>query len=312
MHFNLKLARLRSGAVCAVAFLLVAGCPAFAVAGSNLAERKPHELLQVMGIDDLSASDRELAEQLEIWPMLEELYDKQRAPSPQRIVVLRQKIRETILESYFDAAAFQAEAEREQGKLEALRQTLLARRDRNIEVNNATNFIGSGTLNTIGSVLGFSAKEPPFPGNFFQMMSGVVSTSMSTYALRQNVGGKMKGQGIPTVIAELFGRPVDDRTTYPESVWRFFHGKSVDEPDKSRALVLENRWIAHHELEPHGSRKEKQKLDQVSGVIGPKKIMSLDDLNDEINMITDISAVASLMAHHLRDLLRMIDSDVVL
>ena len=39
--------------------------------------------------------------------------------------------------------------------------------------------------------------------------------------------------------------------------------------------------------------------------------MTIDDLTDQINIISDISAVSSLMAHHLRDLLLMIDSDVL-
>ena len=39
--------------------------------------------------------------------------------------------------------------------------------------------------------------------------------------------------------------------------------------------------------------------------------MTLDDLSDEISMIEDISAVSDLLVHHLRDLQRMIDSDIL-
>src|SRR5690606_20319241 len=139
--------------------------------------------------------------------------------------------RETILESYLDAASVQAEAEREEDNLEALRQNLMVRRDQKIEINNATNFITSGALNTVGSALGFSENISPFPGNFNQMLSGVVSAGMSTYALRQARGSKIHGLGAPTIVAELFGRPTDHDTTYPESVWRFLHGKSIEDPE---------------------------------------------------------------------------------
>jgi hypothetical protein len=178
-------------------------------------------------------------------------------------------------------------------------------------LNNATNFIASGTLNTIGSVLGFSSTTPPFPGNLNQMLSGVVTTGMSTYALKQNNGGKTRGQGNPTIIAELFGRPTDDRTAYPESVWRFFQGKLPDNSSMTRAQALENAWISRHELERHGSHREILKIDLVCGVGEARNSMTIGDLTDEINMISDVSAVASLMVHHLRDLLRMIDSDVL-
>ena len=290
--------------------LLCSNVPVFCK--SNLVERPRRDLLPQVGLDNLSASDRELAEQLEIWSLLSELYNKQQSPDPARQNILRQKIRETILESYFDAAAFQAEADREAAHLEALRQTLISRRERNVEINNATNFIGAGTLNTIGSVLGFSASTPPFSGNLLQMLSGVMAAGMSTYALKQNAGGKTRGQGNSTVIAELFGRPTDDRSNYPESVWRFVHGKSLDDPSKTRVQLLEEKWIEKHELEKHGSRHELQKIDEVSGIFGAKKTMSLDDLNDEIKMISDISELASLMTHHLRDLIRLIDSDLVI
>jgi hypothetical protein len=282
-----------------------------AYAQSNLVARTKKELLPIVGIDDLSPSNREVAEQLEIWPMLTELYSKDKALSSERKTVLREKIRESIFESYFDAVSVQAEAEREQGSLEALRQTLQSGRDRNIQINNATNFIASGTLNTIGSALGFSTTYPPFPGNLNQMLSGVVSTGMSTYALKQGSGGRTSGQGTPTMIAELFGRPVDERTQYPESVWRFFHGDSQEIPGKTRAQLLEERWIMRHHLERHRSRRERLKIDLVSGVAEARKSMTIDDLTDEIAMLTDIAAMAGLMTHHLRDLLRMIDSDVI-
>jgi hypothetical protein len=278
---------------------------------SNLVDRPKRELLANIKIDELSSDNKELAEQLEIWPMLSELYDKQKPPNRERTILLRQQIRETIFESYFDAASVQAEAHREVGRLEAQRENLIANRDRNIQINNATNFMASGTLNTVGSALGFSSTFAPFPGNFFQMLSGVVAAGMSTYSLRQQKGATFRGQGQPTIIAELFGRPCDERTSYPESVWRFIHGQSPEAQGKTRVQVLEERWIQRHHLERHGSRREALKLDLVSGVKFNKKCMTLDDLNDQITMIADIDAMTALLSHHLRDLINMVDSDVL-
>lgn len=295
----------------ATLFLTASFAPSTCWAKSNLVDRPKRDLLHVSGIDRLAPGNQELAEQLEIWPMLLELYDKDKPPNRERKVVLLHKIRETILESYFDAMSIQAEAEREQENLEALREVLTAKRDRAIELNNAGNFIGSGTLNTIGSVLGFSGTTPPLSGNLNQMLSGVVSAGMSSYALKQSAGGKTTGEGKPTIVAELFGRPTDERTTYPESVWRFFHSKSIERPDMTRAQVMEERWIERRRLEKHGSPRESLKIDLVSGVAVLKKCMTLDDLTDQIYMISDVAGLASLMTHHLRDLLRMIDSDVI-
>lgn len=278
---------------------------------SHLVDRPKRPLFAVLTVKTMSASTRELAEQLEILAMLDQLYNNANQPTAQRQALLRQKIQETILESYFDAVSVQAEASREQLQLETLRESLISKRDRNIEVNNATNFIASGTLNTVGSVLGFSAKTPPFPGNLNQMLSGVVQATMSTYALKQNNGSKIRSPGTATILAELFGRPISDRTSYPESVWRFLHGTSPDAPGQSRLQILENNWIANKHLERHRSKRESLKIDLVSGVPQPHKLMTLDDLSDEITMIADISAVSELMTHHLRDLLRMIDSDVL-
>src|SRR5208337_3043234 len=113
------------------------------------------------------------------------------------------KIVETILECYLDAASVLAEAEREQVYLESLLESLISKRDHSVEMNNATNFIGAGSLNTVGSVLGFTTKITPFSGNFLQMLSGCVSASMSTYALKQNGGGKISRPEQPTILAEL-------------------------------------------------------------------------------------------------------------
>jgi hypothetical protein len=278
---------------------------------SNLVDRPKRELFVPLKIEELTEPTRELAEALEIMPLLREINEPSGALSPERKSEIRQQILETVLESYFDVASIQGEAEKERGNLEALRQTLVDKRDRSIEVNNAVNFIASGTLNTVGSVLGFAKNALPFPGNVNQMLSGVVSTGMSTYSLKQAAGGKTRGTGSPTVVAELFGRPVDRRTTYPESVWRFLHSRSLDHPECTRVEQLENYWISRNWLEPHGSKKEQAKLDLVCGVESARKALTIDDLTDQINVISDISAVSSLMAHHLRDLLRMIDSDVL-
>ena len=79
----------------------------------------------------------------------------------------------------------------------------------------------------------------------------------------------------------------------------------------TRAQMLESNWILHNHLERHGSKREPLKLDLVCGVGSKGKVMTLDDLSDEITMISDVAAVSDLMVHHLRDLLRMIDSDVL-
>ena len=278
---------------------------------SNLVERPKRPLFSPLRIEDLSPPTRELAEALEIMPLLREVNEPGGNLSRERKSEIRQEIIETVLESYFDVASIQGEAEKEKGNLEALRQVLIDKRDHGIETNNAINFIASGTLNTVGSVLGFPKNALPFPGNFNQMLSGVVSTGMSMYSLKQASGGKTRGPGNPTVAAELFGRPVDRRTTYPESVWRFLHSRSLDHPECTRLEQLESYWISRQWLEPHGSKKEQAKLDLVCGVESARTALTIDDLTDQINIISDISAVSSLMAHHLRDLLRMIESDVL-
>lgn len=291
--------------------LLLSLLPDPALAQSQLVDRPRRELFQVIKIHELTPETKELAQQLEILPLLEELYDKSRTYTAPRRSELRSKILETILEASFDAASVQAEADREQGRLEALQALYMARRDRGIELNNATNFIASGVLNTVGSILGFSEKTPPFSGNLNQMLSGVVQSGMSTYSLKQQSGPKSRGQGNPTILAELFGRPTDEHTTFPESVWRFFHGKASGEKDLSRVEVLEKDWILREHIEPRGSKRAKEKIDLVCGVaLSGKATMSIDDLGDEISMIGDVSTVAELMVLQLRDLIRLIDSDI--
>ena len=74
------------------------------------------------------------------------------------------------------------------------------------------------------------------------MLSGVVASGMSLYSLRQASGGKTPGEGVPTVLAELFGRPSDEQTEYPESVWRFFFSWS-GRATLTRVQVLEDQSI---------------------------------------------------------------------
>lgn len=293
------------------AFLLIATLMPGAFAQSNLVDRPRRELMPTVSLEKLEPSTKLLAQQLDIWDELQELHNKSVPISFERRSALVKQVSETILESYFDAMTVQAEAAREIAYLEAIKDKMTTKRDRAVETNNGTNFIASGTLNTVGSILGFSGNTPPFPGNLNQMLSGVVSMGMSTYALKQQSGGKVKGEGRPTVVAELFGRPTDTHTAYPESVWRFLHSPSPENLSKTRVQMLEEHWIMRDHLELHGSKRETQKIDLVSGIGINKRVMSIDDVADQIAMISDIAATTSLMVHHLRDLLRLIDSDVL-
>ncbi len=294
-----------------LALLLTAIALPGAFAQSNLVDRPHRELLPAVSIEMLEPSTKLLAQQLDIWDELQELHNKSVPISFERRSALVKQVSETILESYFDAMTVQAEADRELGYLEAIKDKMTAKRDRAVETNNGTNFIASGTLNTVGSILGFSGNTPPFPGNLNQMLSGVVSMGMSTYALKQQAGGKVRSDARSTVLAELFGRPTDLHTAYPESVWRFLHSPSPDNLSKTRVQVLEERWILRDHLEAHGSKREKQKIDLACGIGINQRVMSIDDLADQMAMISDIASTASLMVHHLRDLLRLIDSDVL-
>lgn len=295
-------------------FLVCSGYPAARAESqsteSQLVDRPRRELFPVVKIETLDPATRQLAEELEIWPLLIELYKGNAPKSREQSLLLRNQILETILEAYFDVGSVRAEASREVTRLTALLERLSSKRDRAVNLNNATNFIASGTLNTIGSILGFSASTPPFSGNLNQMLSGVVSTGMSTYALKQNNGGKISPAADSTVLAELFGRPTSAATSYPESVWRFLHSKAPTGNGLTRAELLEQHWISRRHLEPHGSRREKLKIDIVCGLPTGKNV-TIDDLSDQVAMITDVAMVAELMTHHLRDLIRMIDSDVV-
>ena len=284
--------------------------PSFAQ--SDLATRPKRPLLAVVSMDKLSLATRELANDIEISPLLAELYDSERVLTPERVRDLRVKVRETITECYFDASSVQAEARREQVNLQAKLDAAQAKVNRAVNYNNAFNFLTAGSLNIVGASINFSPTVSPFPVTLMGLLSGAVSTTMSMYALKQVRGGKMHGQNQPNVLSELFGRPNDSKTTYPESVWRFLHEKSPRAATPmTRAQLLEQEWIDKGYLLKHGSRHAQAKLDFVCGVETEKKIATMSDLSDEINMLGDIEALAGLMHHHLRDLLALVDTDVL-
>lgn len=149
-------------------------------APSRLVTRPRQELLPKQSMDKLSPSTRELADRLELTEQLQLLYNPKSGLGKEEKMIIRMKVLETLLEAYFDAASLQGEANREIGRLNSQLEIMSSKRDRAVNLNNAANFILSGTLNTIGSILGFSASMPPLPGNLNQMLSGVVATGTWT------------------------------------------------------------------------------------------------------------------------------------
>ncbi len=117
--------------ICVALWLSLGTLPASAQ--SRLVERPKRDLFVELRLSDLSVETLNLAEQLEILPALKELHDNQAPLIPQRKAYLRTKVLETILECYLDSASIQAEADREQGVLEAVQDRMTASRDRAVE-----------------------------------------------------------------------------------------------------------------------------------------------------------------------------------
>jgi hypothetical protein len=87
---------------------------------SHLVDRPRRPLFAALTLNTMPTGTREVAEILEVLPLLNELYDNDHRPAMERKIILRQKIQETILESYLDAASVLAECDREQVHLETL------------------------------------------------------------------------------------------------------------------------------------------------------------------------------------------------
>ena len=118
-------------------------------------------------------------------------------------------------------------------------------------------------------------------------------------------GGKGSLGIAPNMLAPLFGRKPELRSTYPDDVWAYLNTAPATDP---RIHVpwreeLMSEWMKAGRIGPPDAPGSQKKIDLLTSRIAEHKRLPIDVLTDRTLMLLDLRARVALMNHDLRDLL---------
>ena len=217
---------------------------------------------------------------------------------------LRQQILEASVSASLDADTAIAEIQNERALLMEVRTGLETRRD------HAVNLLGTANLIT-GTGLGIAVNAMQFSnstanlGNGLGVGSGVASTLLSIIGIRKQKGSKVPIGRVPNMLAPLFGQPSALNSYYPPSVEGYLDSAppTGDGNTATRLNQLKAEWQAAGRIPSSGGPAYGNQLKVLTVSENSNVKLTIDNLNDRIAMLVDVSGRVGLMKRDLADLM---------
>lgn len=218
-------------------------------------------------------------------------------------LTVRQDLLEAIQASVLDVDSVLAELSNERGELTNLRASLQSRRDRTVaKLNTAALITGSGAG---AAVSGTQFTNLPATsqnvGDGLGIAAGATSTILSILATRRQHGPNGSVGDTPNMLAPLLGGEPVLQTHYPTEVLLYLRSvpASGDPNGGTRLEKLRAEWVEAGRLDASNSAKSQRKLAALTTSKDQRVKISIDDLEDRIAMLEDVSGRVALLKRDL-------------
>lgn len=222
---------------------------------------------------------------------------------------MRQDILETVVASSLDADGVLAELESERAHLSELSSVLQGRRDHALNLLNAANLVTGTGLGIAVNAMQFSSSTANI-GNGMGVGSGIGSTVLSIIGIRRQHGPVVSVGRVPNMLAPLFQRQAALNAYYPQEVMEYLKSVPPGESDRSGSRIeqLMAEWRDAGRIGPPNDGKTEKKIVLLTSSLDTKTKLSIDDINDRIAMLGDVTGRVGLMKRDLAELMMSLRS----
>lgn len=174
----------------------------------------------------LSPDAYDIAEQLTILPLLEELYALQPQRGKDLLVAvtrleLRQKLTDKVLTVSLQVRDVTARIDKEIVRLDRMGGYLQDRRDKALKINTLSNAVGTGIIAEVGQAGEIRKNE--VPGEITELVGIGISIALSALSFYLQKGQKMKVPAKPNMLSKVFKYQTDKDSEYPDIVWIYLN-----------------------------------------------------------------------------------------
>jgi hypothetical protein len=268
--------------------------------------------------DVMSANASELADMIQITPLLNKLQKEQQSGklhaskslagddlahivNNQRLIYLRTQINAYLQTSNLEVASVIGRLNSGLAELADRKAMISDQRARTLRRQSFINFV-SGGLTKIG---GYSIALTPsslIPTNILEIFDGTVQVSLSAFTLKQQRDEQKLSKARPAILnAFLTGNNLSTQE-FPPSVWTYLNRASArTKSSKTRRQELIDHWNQIGRL-TDGTNKLMSRAKAKGIAPSFNENFHLDDLDDTVAMMSDLKSVVSGMENAMMEL----------
>jgi hypothetical protein len=298
---------------CLIAFLIAASTWPTAAQTEKLSTQKEPGVSAGHALK-LSPEAAQIAEEIGVAPLLDQLSSKRSAGSPINLESLtaRQEITEKVLAASLDVDSLNAVVDSEIEQIRGIRADLQARRDKAQNIINIASIVTGGAFGTITSALQFKPSTANL-GNGIGVAGGAGSVLLSIVGIHKQGGGRRSLGDSPRMLARLFGRQPDVTeaipSEYPDEVWSYLNSAPPSKPSTAtRREQLIAKWRTEGRIKHDGSPTGERRIESMTGNLARIRSLSISDLDERIAMLLDVRTSVSLMKRGLSEIVRGLSS----
>lgn len=304
---------MRSIVIASSAFALILSLPCF---GDELSDGRLLARASGSGESTLRHAGRaeDLASQLGLQPLIKQLVElsgrkQQDIEMRMEVLSLRQRLGDKIRHAMLEIMEVTAAIDRDIAESDRLQDYLTGRRTRSDRRTNFATFVSTGILKAVHAGLGFSENANTPIDVLRATASGLdIGIPSSNMLHRYQDRGRLSSQ--PNMLAMVFNRPVDARSSYNKTVWEYLNSVPPGSKDgKTRRQELIESWIKRRDLKPPSSLPGKKEDDLLAGTAAQGTPITIEVLESRASMLADLKAEIMRMYRVLVELDTLVLSD---
>jgi hypothetical protein len=258
----------------------------------------------------LSPEATQVAEEIGVAPLLNQLSTKSAAGSPMNLesLIARQEITERVLSASLDIDSVNAVIDSEVDQIRSIRADLQAKRDKAQNIINIASIVTGGAFGAATSALQFKPSTVNL-GNGIGVAGGAGSVVLSLIGIHKQGGGRRSLGDSPRMLARYFGRPPEATeaipSDYPEAVWSYLNSAIPSQPNMgTRREQLVAKWRSEGRIAQDASPKGERRIESLSSNLSHVRKLTISDMDNRVAMLLDVRARVSLMKRELSEIVR--------
>ena len=286
----------------AIALVLGVDCSA-AIAAADL-QRPAAELTPL----DFSPAAKQLAQQLNVFEIVESLTAKQKEYDQKpdlrllgEMTALRQKLLMAMQHAGFEVEEALASIDGDLTFANMQLTYVSGKRERSQMLNNVSTFVGSGTLGLLDSSTSIKLGVPT--PQIFGILGNCVAVGMPLLGLRHGKYSQPRDEQTQTnVLAPILGRPYPG-VAYDPVVWKYLNSVPVDsKTGLTRLQQLRRNWVVYRGVDTANGGTSQGYIDSIVGITKKNDKISPEMLKTRADMLFDLRGVVQNMYKDISEL----------